>query len=341
GAVQGQVRMLRRDGETFEAEVSSTLFESMEGALLDSTVFRDITEREALQRALTEQSELFSNLAQHVPGMLYQYQIQPDGKAFFPFSSEGIQRIYAASPEDVRHDTGIVRQRVLPEDLDGVMQSIRESADTLQRWEHEYRVALPSVGVRWLRGEAQPQLRADGSVLWHGYIQDITERRQAEDRTAYLAYFDALTGLPNRSLLMDRLGMAIARTAGSGISGAVLFIDLDRFKQINDARGHSQGDKVLVQVARRLSSKTRASDTVARLGGDEFVMLLGELSQSPEVAASQALGTAEQLLALLGAPIQVEGTGYVVSASIGIAVFAEAAPGVDEVLRRADIAMYR
>lgn len=341
GGVRGQLRMRRRDGSLFEAEVASAIFESMDGTPVSSTVFRDVTQRDALQRALSEQSALLRNLAQHVPGMLYQYKRDPDGKSCFPFSSDGIERIYGVSSEEARHDTSRIRERILPEDLDAVLQNIRISAETLRPWQLEYRVRLPASGVRWLRGEAQPQALEDGSVLWHGYIQDITERKQAEERTRSLAYYDTLTGLPNRALLMDRLRMAITQTARVRVSGAVLFVDLDRFKQINDARGHAQGDKVLVQVAQRLGTAMRDADTVARLGGDEFVILLGDLSPSAGGAAAQALDVATLVLTLLSSPIEVEHVSYAVSASIGISIFANGAPSVDEVLTQADIAMYR
>ncbi len=341
GGVRGQVRMRRSDGSTFEAEISSALFESIDGLALSSTVFRDVTQRDALQNALAAQSEMFRNLAEHAPGMLFQYRLTPQGTGFFPFSSEGIQRVFELRPEDVGQDAALVRKRVYRGDLVALLRSIRFSAQTLQHWQHEYRVLLPQAGMRWLRGEAQPQQLEDGSVLWHGYIHDITERKQAERRTNHLAYYDALTQLPNRSLLLDRLDMAIRHTARVPVCGAVLYIDLDRFKQINDARGHSQGDKVLVQVAQRLRARIRNSDTTARLGGDEFVVLLGDLSASPLAATTQALDVAEQLLSLLVAPLEIDDASYVVSASIGIALFANGAPGVDDVLSQADIAMYR
>ena len=341
GSARGQLRMRRRNGSLFEAEISSALFESLDGIPLSSTVFRDITERQRLEAALTRQSEMFRTLAEHVPGMLFQYRVYPDGRAHFPFSSEGIERVYGVRADQVVQNSSLVRERILEEDRPAVLESIRVSAEKLQRWQHEYRVRLPSRGVRWLRGDSQPQLLADGSVLWHGYIQDITDGKEAEQRTAYLAYYDALTGLPNRALLMDRLRMAIAHTDRTQVSGAALFVDLDRFKQINDARGHSTGDKVLTQVAQRLAGSIRASDTVARLGGDEFVVLLSDLSPVPEAAAARALDIAENALELLRAPFGIDGSSYVVSASIGIALFAHGSPGVDDVLSQADIAMYR
>ncbi len=341
GSVRGVVRMRRSDGSMFEAEVASALFESVDGLPLSSTVFRDITERERLREALLRQSDMFRNLADRVPGMLYQYQLYPDGRARFPFSSEGIERIYGVTAEQVVQDSSLVRQRIVEDDREMVLHSVRASAQSLQRWQAEYRVELPRLGLRWLRGEAQPEALPDGSVLWHGYIQDITESKESEQRTARLAYYDTLTGLPNRSLLRDRLRMAILHTGRSQVSGAVLFVDLDRFKQINDARGHSLGDRVLVQIAQRLLEGARRSDTVARLGGDEFVIVLGDLPREPEAAAAQALQLAQDLLARLRAPCEVDGAGYLVSASIGISLFARGAPTIDEALSQADIAMYR
>ena len=125
--------------------------------------------------------------------------------------------------------------------------------------------------------------------------RDITERKQAEARTHQLAYFDALTGLPNRRMLLDRLEHGLAMAHKSGRVGALLFIDLDNFKQINDARGHSLGDALLVQVAQRLTRLLRPDDTVARLGGDEFVVLVNDMAADIESAGRSALLLGEEL----------------------------------------------
>lgn len=171
--------------------------------------------------------------------------------------------------------------------------------------------------------------------------RDITERKQAEARTHQLAYFDALTGLPNRRMLLDRMDHALVNAQTTAQVGAVLYLDLDDFKQINDARGHTVGDALLVQVAQRLQRHLRAGDTVARLGGDEFVMLMHNLAADVETAGRAALLVAEELRTELEAPYAIDTHLYSATGSIGITLFPKRGEGVEDLLREADTAMYR
>jgi diguanylate cyclase (GGDEF)-like protein/PAS domain S-box-containing protein len=175
---------------------------------------------------------------------------------------------------------------------------------------------------------------AVGQALIH-QLEDITARRLAEDRVERLALYDSLTDLPNRVLLMDRLRQELAHAARTGRGVGVLFLDLDRFKVVNDSLGHHAGDLVLVEVGARLRGAARATDTVARLGGDEFVVLCTELTSQTE-----ALELAAKLRALVARPVDVGGTAAEVDASIGVA-FGTARDDPETLLRRADQAMYR
>ncbi|QEL64215.1 diguanylate cyclase/phosphodiesterase with PAS/PAC sensor [Oryzomicrobium terrae] len=166
-------------------------------------------------------------------------------------------------------------------------------------------------------------------------FSDITERKAAEAQVRHMAEYDALTNLPNRVLLQDRLGQAIAAAQRGGGRMALIFIDLDRFKNINDSLGHAIGDQVLCQVGARLADTVRASDTVSRLGGDEFVVLLPELD-----APNQAASVAEKLLVALSQPLQADGHELAVTPSIGIAVFPEDGQDGSTLLKNADAAMY-
>ncbi|GIX21817.1 MAG: hypothetical protein KatS3mg121_0600 [Gammaproteobacteria bacterium] len=162
------------------------------------------------------------------------------------------------------------------------------------------------------------------------------ERRRATERIQQLALYDVLTGLPNRALFLDRLKQALAAAQRRGRRGAVFFLDLDRFKEINDTRGHDVGDQVLIEVAARLKAVVREEETLARLGGDEFVALLPRLS-----SAAEAARVAERLLAALAEPLDVAGQRYRLSAGVGIAFFPDEGDRVEQLLRHADIAMYR
>jgi diguanylate cyclase (GGDEF)-like protein/PAS domain S-box-containing protein len=164
---------------------------------------------------------------------------------------------------------------------------------------------------------------------------DITDRKRAETQLAHAAMHDALTGLPTRALVMDRLTNLLARAGRSGANEAVLFLDLDRFKLINDSSGHGVGDKLLIQVAERLRAVTRPGDTLGRFGGDEFVLLC-EALEGP----ASALGVADRILAAMQAPFRLVGQDVFITASIGIA-FAQPGDEPGDVLRDADAALYR
>lgn len=170
---------------------------------------------------------------------------------------------------------------------------------------------------------------------------DITERKSAEAQIRNLAFFDPLTQLPNRRLLADRLQHALASSARSRREGALLFIDLDHFKILNDTLGHDKGDLLLQEVARRISACVREGDTVARLGGDEFVVMLEGLSQHEREAAAQAESVGMKILAAIDQPFDLDGLNYATSSSIGITLFVATENGSEELMKRADLAMYQ
>ncbi|HOO52460.1 MAG TPA: PAS domain-containing protein, partial [Alphaproteobacteria bacterium] len=141
---------------------------------------RDITEHKQIEMELQESDALLKKLSQQVPGVIYQYQVYPDGKACFPFASEHIKDIYGITAESAKKDASLVIERLHPEDKDRIIANIAHSKETLEKWEDEYRVVLPEKGERWVRGVANPEKLDDGSVLWHGYIYDITETKKEQ-----------------------------------------------------------------------------------------------------------------------------------------------------------------
>ena len=527
---------------------------------------------------------LLQNMTSRVPGVVYQYLLHPDGRSSFPFASEGIQDIYGVSPDEIRKDASRILSAIEPADLAGVKVSIAVSAKNLTAWEHEYRVRLADGHVRWLSGTAAPQRLHDGSVLWSGFISDVTKRRvtedslitlsaaveqspvsivisdpagvieyvnpmfervsgytaaeakgqharflssgevmsayddtmwvalaegktwtgefhnrrkdgtlfweqatiapildtagkvihylaikeditsrkllesqqriaatafeshegmfitdgtgsilrvnqaftritgytaleavgntpamlssgrhdgafyaamresidttgswqgeiwnrrkngeifpewltitgvkdenhvvthyvstltditarkAAEDQIKSLAFYDPLTALPNRRLLIDRLRHAVASSVRYQNNGALLFIDLDHFKNINDTLGHAQGDLLLQHVAERLSACVREGDTVARLGGDEFVVMLQDLSDSRTEAATQTEAVGDKVLAALREPYVLNGAIHHSSASVGVTLFNGGTDSVEDLLKRADLALYQ
>ena len=184
-------------------------------------------------------------------------------------------------------------------------------------------------------------LGTDGKITnYVGAFMDITERKRAEGEIHNLAFYDPLSRLPNRRLLFDRLRQAVASSARNRAGGALLFIDLDNFKTLNDTRGHAVGDLLLIEVAKRLQTCVRESDTLARFGGDEFVVLLEELSEDRTQAAAQARGVGEKVLEAISRPYVLDENEYHGSSSVGITLFANNKQNLDELLRQADTAMY-
>lgn len=207
-------------------------------------------------------------------------------------------------------------------------------------------------GEIWNRrknGEVYPEwanisaVKSSEGVVTH-YVAsfiDISLRKSAEDEIKHLAFYDPLTRLPNRRLLLDRLRHAVVAGSRSDSAGALLFIDLDNFKNLNDTLGHDKGDLLLESVARRLSAAVREEDTVARLGGDEFVIMMEGLNLQPGEAAEQARVIAQKILDGFKEPHDLNGLPHACTASIGIGLFMRENETVDELLKRADLAMYQ
>jgi len=216
--------------------------------------------------------------------------------------------------------------------VDDVMDSVHGRTLRIDYRAADGRIVPAEVSISPLRLHAAPLLLC--------IARDIGEREDAAQRIHYLAYHDTLTGLPNRTLLTDRIGRALARTRRTGQIGALLFLDLDRFKLINDSLGHSIGDELLKELARRLRGGLREADTVARLGGDEFVALLEGLGRQQDQAVDQVREIAEKIRTVFAQEFHLEGHELNVTASIGIVTFPHDGDTVDALLRHADTAMY-
>ncbi len=221
----------------------------------------------------------------------------------------------------------------------------RKMWDTLHRtgaWQGEIwdRRKNGEIYPKWLSISA---VKGDDGVVTHyvGSHIDITERKATEEKILHLAFYDHLTNLPNRLLLMDRLKQALASSARSNHRGSLLFIDLDNFKNLNDTLGHDMGDMLLKQVTQRLGSCIREGDTVARLGGDEFMVMLVDLSAQPMDAAAETEAVGEKILAALNQPFQLGSYVHRCTASVGATLFSDHQQATDELMKQADIAMYQ
>ena len=459
GAERREWTYVCKDGSHLTVLLVVTAVRSSEGEITGYLgIAQDITARKLLEHNLNQEYERQNKLAYELPGAIYQYQLFPDGRACFPYASDGLREVYEVSPEQVREDASAVLAILHPDDYDRIMESIQSSARTMNLWELEYRVILPVKGIRWLSGSARPEQLSDGSILWHGFITDITERKKVEERlklaatvftharegititdamgniidvndtfceitgysreeaigqnprilksslqspefyakmwqainssgywvgevwnrhkngqeyaesltistvkdsadkvTNYVALFtditqmkehqrqlehmanyDVLTNLPNRVLLADRLKQAMIQCQRHSLSLAVVFLDLDGFKAVNDTNGHDVGDQLLITVSQRMKESLREGDTLARIGGDEFVAVLVDL-----VKVEDCHPVLTRLL-LAAADAVVLGDAVLhVSASIGVTLYPQDGGDADQLMRHADQAMYQ
>ncbi|MBI3221985.1 MAG: EAL domain-containing protein [Nitrosomonadales bacterium] len=230
------------------------------------------------------------------------------------------------------------RTFIHPDDLDATKAELSRLSKGHRTHSFSCRFRTKQNQYRWLEWNAI--LASKGDRIY-AVARDVTERKLAEERIHHLAFYDALTLLPNRRLLTDRLRHAMATSHRSQEYAALLFIDLDNFKALNDTQGHNVGDLMLIEVTRRLQHCVRDVDTVARLGGDEFVVLLESLSNSREAAANQAMLVGEKIREATAQAYDLNTFEYHGSSSIGISLFRGEDIGLDDLLKHADTAMYQ
>ncbi|WP_136419292.1 EAL domain-containing protein [Herbaspirillum sp. ST 5-3] len=321
----------RKDGKRFPVEVYLRAVQS-EGRQLLVAVVRDITARLQAEAVLRESEERFRvAFNQAAVGLAH---VAPDGRwlmvnkklcEIVGYSRKELLEMRfqdITHPEDLIADWSVARRMIAGE--------VDEKT-----WEKRYRhkngyyiwVNLTSSTVRDEEGKPK---------YFSTVVEDISRRKQIEEELLHLANYDALTSLPNRSLLLDRLTQALAFANRSGGQVAVMMIDLDRFKNINDSLGHDVGDKIIIEIARRLSFTVRAGDTIARLGGDEFVVI------RPDIAHENAAAImAQQILEAMSRPMAMQDHEFYPTGSIGVSVFPRDGHDAQTLLKNADTAMYR
>ncbi len=305
----------------------------LRGAVL---VFRDVSVEHQLREELANSERHFRTLANGGQVLIWTSGLDM-GCDYF---NEPWLRFTGRTLQQERGDGWT--EGVHPEDLQRCLEVYRGAFTRREPLSMEYRLRHASGEYRWIIDQGGPRYDARGRFLgFIGHCMDVSDAKRAEAEIERLAYHDALTGLPNRTLFLDRLEQTLAASRRNRRCGAVLFVDLDHFKQINDVHGHAMGDAVLREMARRLLFHLRQEDTVARLGGDEFVVLLPELAGNLEDAGAMVLSVAEKLRSAMGTPVAIDGQEFVTGASIGITLFPKIGEGVDDLMREADTAMYR
>ncbi|WP_281950644.1 EAL domain-containing protein [Nitrosophilus kaiyonis] len=245
--------------------------------------------------------------------------------------------------EDLKNSIEDWSSRVHPDDINRVLKEVEEHIKYKKPYKTEFRMKHKNGSWIWIEsigGVVEYSLKDQKPVLMCGTHQDITQRKLNEKEISYLAFHDQLTKLPNRALLYDRINHALLHSKRFHKKNALIFIDLDNFKYINDSFGHEIGDKVLKKISRRLKKSVREIDTVSRLGGDEFVILLEDLEN--ENAADYAYLLANKILEKIKKPINIDNFKYYITASLGITIFPEENENltVNKIVKHADNAMY-
>ncbi|MGZ6952969.1 MAG: EAL domain-containing protein [Acidimicrobiia bacterium] len=320
----GSVRWISEHGRVLSDERG-------EPSHLEGFMF-DISSRvEAVNEGRETESKL-ANLIDNVPGVVFRCEPEPPYRTIF--LSDAVEDLTGYPVDGFGTDRELY-DLVAVEHRARIDAKIRAQTALGESYVVEYEIEHRDGSRRWVEERGQAQRRLDGTVQWlDGVMMDLTDRKELEHRLAHDAAHDPLTGLPNRTLLLDHLDVTLARGQRGGTLTAVLFVDLDRFKLVNDAMGHTAGDELLIHFTRRLSSVLRDSDVAARTGGDEFVIVCTDLADHDE-----AKGIARRVADMLSDPFTVQGRTVFVTASVGIA-FAEPGAKAGDVLRSADAAAY-
>jgi len=322
----------RKDGSTFPFESTRHVLRSGDAYII-AAISRDISERLASESALRESEERFRSLTQLSTDMYWE---QDDQFRFTSMSGTGSERVNTLTLQPI-----IGKKRWEQNYINMTADQWAEHIALLEAHKpfRDMELCRPDESGKkvWISISGEPVFDSNGTFRgYRGVGKDISERKQDEERIQFLANHDALTSLPNRTMFSEVLNLAIQNARRYNRNFAVLFIDLDRFKNINDTLGHEAGDRLLQEMGARLTQTVRASDVVARLGGDEFVVLVQEVSEARQVEA-----VARKVLSTLVKPMVIQKQECRVTASIGICMFPAEAQDEHALMKNADIAMYR
>lgn len=328
-----EARVRRPDGSDHPFEVTSRIVR-MGGRALILSIYRDLAERRKAEVALRESEERYALAVEGANDGLWDWDV---GGGLL-YLSPRWKAMLGYSDDQVGTTPGEWFRRIHPDDLEHMRSAISAHLEGMTpHFEDEHRIRRSDGSFVWVLSRGLAVRDNNGwAVRMAGSMSDISQRKMAEERLLHAAFHDGLTGLPNRALFMDRLSHVVARSKRTpSDSFAILFLDLDRFKVVNDSLGHSIGDQLLVAIARRLERCLRPADTVARLGGDEFTILLEDVGD-----IRGATRVADRIHVELIRPFKLPGQEVFTSCSIGIAL-SDSSGDPETLLRNADLAMYQ
>ncbi|MDF1831105.1 MAG: EAL domain-containing protein [Porticoccaceae bacterium] len=330
------------NGEPREVEVSFSGFDYYDRQLIFANI-RDVTDRKRMElerQSLLDElanKEQMTRLATMAGGIvIWEADIQSDTVTW----SEGASQLFGISVNEIPTSFKALRELVYEEDP-ALADTVIENINAGLTFEFESRFQRSDGELNWLR--TQGQVECDNNnhpMMVRAAVSDISEYKNAQEEISRLAYYDPLTTLANRRLLLDRLHQYSAAAKRNKTSGVVFYLDLDRFKLLNDSLGHASGDILLVEVARRLMEVFRTDDTVARIGGDEFVVVVPVIAGGMHMVVHKARVIADKLRATLAADYIINGLNYHLSSSIGLAVFPEDGDTAEQIIKNADVALF-
>ncbi len=294
--------------------------------------FCDMTPQRRAEAALRASEERFRLIAENAADVVYRFSVGDAPR--FDYVNPAVEAVLGYAPQEFYDDPSLIIRVTHDDDVHEVRSLGQGGVDEVRSL--QLRMVRRDGTQIWTEHKVVPLRNSAGEVIAAtGIARDVTALKVREAFLSHRALHDPLTGLPNRVLLLDRLEAALARLSRHQSSLAVLYLDLDRFKTVNDNLGHDVGDRLLQIVGQRLQQTLRPSDSVARLGGDEFAAILADLHDP-----SEAMQVAERLLAVIAEPVDFDGDTLVTTVSIGIAGATDDGASAGELLRRADFAMY-
>ncbi|RNB50877.1 bifunctional diguanylate cyclase/phosphodiesterase [Brevibacillus gelatini] len=328
---RGEIRNQAKDGSLYWVDTTIVPLVNAEGKIYQYVSIRnDITARKQMEEEVRKSEELYRLIAENTSDIISMINVEGD----FLYLSPAHKAVFGHDMPDERFHN--LFEWIVESDRDILAYAIQHTYSTRKEYTVECRLQTRKAKTIWTESKINPILDEEGNVSKLLLVtRDITDRKQSEELIHHLAYHDPLTDLPNRRMYVQHLSREIMHAKRFQSNLAVLFLDLDRFKDVNDSFGHDVGDLLLVEVSNRLRQCLRPGDVVARLGGDEFTVLFSQLNDREEAAV-----LADQIMNALQAPFEFHGHSFNVSCSIGIALFPQDGDNAEDLLKRADTALY-